>query len=234
MMHIKYLLELDAYLQFCLADSLPYSGYDGARLLPHWRDLTIFHGFHWITQVCVNNLLKDIYYSKFLWYIVVSCLHCYWQPGPEDCGHLPFVLWTVVLPAPLWLWYASCEVCADSSRESEAKVSQGEWERTVAQGIDGCQHGQISCTGCATVSGVTFYTNYICQLKNYWFKINYPDVAHRVSSLIYFLEWSFQSQTMMSSSKLSVTTLLNSTSGLFLGLLVKLSRYQKKVLLCNA
>lgn len=39
--------------------------------------------------------------------------------------------------------------------------------------------------------------------------VNSPAAVHRVSSLIYSLVWSFQNQTMISSSRLLTTTLLN-------------------------
>lgn len=62
-------------------------------------------------------------------------------------------------------------------------------------------------------------------------QFNYPVAAHRVSSLIYSLAWSFQNQTTISSSKLLMTTLLSSSSNLFHGSLAKLSRYQGGVIL---
>lgn len=52
-----------------------------------------------------------------------------------------------------------------------------------------------------------------------------PAAPHRVSSLIYFPELSFQNQTMTSSSKHLETTLLSLTSSLSHGSLAKSSRY---------
>lgn len=41
--------------------SFPYCGHDGARLWSHWRNLFIFYGLHWISQVCVNGVLDKIF-----------------------------------------------------------------------------------------------------------------------------------------------------------------------------
>lgn len=158
----------------------------------------------------------------------------YSQSGPEDRGHLPLVLRAAVFPTPLWLRYASCEVCADCSRESEAEVPRGERERAAAQGADGRQHGQVSSTGCAAVPGdkLIIISNvffYVCS----WFTNCSVQFFHRVSSLIYSLAWSFQNQTTFSSSRLLMTTSLSSTSSLSHGSLAKLSRYQGGALLCN-
>lgn len=53
--------------QSCFLGSFPYSGYDGARLLSHWRNLIILHGLHWITQVHVNDFLNKIFLVSVFW-----------------------------------------------------------------------------------------------------------------------------------------------------------------------
>lgn len=98
-------------------------------------------------------------------------LSFYWQSGPEDCGHLPTVLRAAVLPAPLWLRYASGEVCADCGREFKAEVPRRERERAFAQGTDGRQHGQVSVTGCAFVSGDTSWNEFSCSHCLYFFSV---------------------------------------------------------------
>lgn len=40
----------DSFLLYVLG-SFPHSGYDGARLLSHWRNLIVLHGLYRITQV---------------------------------------------------------------------------------------------------------------------------------------------------------------------------------------
>ena len=100
-------------LSFLLAGPVPYSSYDGAWLRSHLWDRVILL---WLRE-CPSFVCKDR-------------------------GHIPSVLRTAVVPAPLWLWYAGREVCVDCSwkpqgRKSTSKSNPNSKLKSNLQGFDG-------------------------------------------------------------------------------------------------
>ena len=69
------------------------------------------------------------------------------QQCPEDCGDIHPVFWAAFLTAPLWLWYASCQICAHSSWQSQTEVPRGGWIHSSSQGYQWCQLAQILSSG---------------------------------------------------------------------------------------
>lgn len=61
--------EQDSFLHLLLG-SFPHSGYDGARLLSHWRNLLVLHGLYWIAQVL------SVWASAW-WHICVNSRFCW-------------------------------------------------------------------------------------------------------------------------------------------------------------
>lgn len=145
------------------------------------------HYTPWDLLNLAGTLDKILVLSTFFCHLICSPILTlsplfYWQSGPENRRHLPFVLGAAVFPAPLWLRYASCEVCTHCSRESEAEVPWREWECPVAQGINGCEPGQVSCPGCATLSGDTLCRNSVVNS-------DYVFLSVHVGLLTFIINW---------------------------------------------
>lgn len=128
------------------------------------------------------------------------------QSRPENRGYVSFVLWAAVFSAPLWLWYASCEVCADCSGKFKAQVPRWEWKRAAAESPDGCQHGQVSATGRATVWGDTQLKKqsllllYIRMLYTHFVKCFFLVALISTGYNLRFISWRVPAKTRLWSS----------------------------------
>lgn len=94
------------------------------------------------------------------------------QLGWQDCGYISSVLRTAFLSAPLWLWYACCEVCVDCCWKPQTEIPRARWSSSFTESHYGRQSTKILGTGKVVVTlsifCLTTHITYLleCQASN--------------------------------------------------------------------